>query len=216
MTDHTVAVVGRRERNALERRARIAMAAAELFAERGFAAVTTHEIAERADVADGTLFRYATSKGELLLMVYNEEFRAALAAGEERARSAPALVDAIEALVAPTLSMAHAHPENALVYMRELIFGNPAEKFRARGIELVMALQADIGQRLLDAARASGTEPEPDAARLAAISIFGALELTLARWSTGAHPGHDAARDLRGQITQITTGFLAGATAPPP
>lgn len=207
-------MMGRRERNALERRDRIFAAAAELFADRGFAAVTTHQIAERADVGDGTLFRYATSKGELLLMVYNEEFRAALEAGEERARAATDVVDALLALALPTMEMADDHPENALVYMRELIFGNPAEKYRAQGIALVMRLQAAVGQRLLDEVRASGNEPEPDAARLAASSVFGALQLILARWSTGAHAGHDAEQDLRGQIAQIVAGFRAGSSPP--
>ncbi|MGP3708967.1 helix-turn-helix domain-containing protein [Gordonia paraffinivorans] len=40
--------------------------------ERGFSAVTTQEVSARAGVAAGTLFRYAATKSELLLMVYNE------------------------------------------------------------------------------------------------------------------------------------------------
>lgn len=72
----------RRDRNMRDKRDRIFRAASELFAERGFAAVATQEISDRADVAAGTLFRYAASKSELLLMVYNEEFRAALEDGE--------------------------------------------------------------------------------------------------------------------------------------
>ena len=46
--------LGRRERNKLEKQTRIFDAAAELFAEKGYSAVTTQEIADRADVAGGT------------------------------------------------------------------------------------------------------------------------------------------------------------------
>ncbi len=67
--------VGRRERNKAEKQDRIFAAAANLFEERGFDAVTTAEIAEAADVGAGTLFRYAATKGELLLMVLNERLR---------------------------------------------------------------------------------------------------------------------------------------------
>lgn len=52
-----VAAASRRDRNMRDKRDRIFRAAAELFAERGFAAVTTQEVSDRADVAAGTLFR---------------------------------------------------------------------------------------------------------------------------------------------------------------
>ena len=64
-----VAAASRRDRNMRDKRDRIFRAAAELFAERGFAAVTTQEVSDRADVAAGTLFRYAATKSELLLMI---------------------------------------------------------------------------------------------------------------------------------------------------
>ena len=49
-----VAAASRRDRNMRDKRDRIFRAAAELFAERGFAAVTTQEVSDRADVAAGT------------------------------------------------------------------------------------------------------------------------------------------------------------------
>jgi AcrR family transcriptional regulator len=56
-------------------------AARELFAERGVSGVTTRQIAGRADVAIGTLYRYAATKAELLIMVQNEKFAAAIDGG---------------------------------------------------------------------------------------------------------------------------------------
>src|ERR1035437_7110529 len=76
---------GRRERSMDNKRMRIFEAAAALFNERGYDAVGTLEIAERADVAAGTVFRYASSKAELLLMVYNRELRDAIDVGARAA-----------------------------------------------------------------------------------------------------------------------------------
>ena len=69
---------GRRERAGEDKRERIMTAARELFAEHGVSAVTTRQIADRADVAIGTLYRYASTKAELLIMVQNEKFAAAI------------------------------------------------------------------------------------------------------------------------------------------
>jgi AcrR family transcriptional regulator len=57
----------RRERRAAARRTQILDAAARLFAEKGFHRTTTRDIAEAADVSEGTLYNYFESKEEMLL-----------------------------------------------------------------------------------------------------------------------------------------------------
>jgi AcrR family transcriptional regulator len=66
---------GRRERNKLEKRTRIVEAARDLFRSQGFANTTTQQIAEEADIGTGTLFLYAGSKEDLLIMVFKEEMK---------------------------------------------------------------------------------------------------------------------------------------------
>lgn len=51
------------------RRARLVEAARELADEGGYAAVTMHDVADRADVARATVYRYFTSKDHLLTEV---------------------------------------------------------------------------------------------------------------------------------------------------
>lgn len=64
--------VGLRERAKQLKMQRIMDAAQDLFRESAFDAVTTKQIAERAQVGEATLFRYVSSKKELLLLVYGD------------------------------------------------------------------------------------------------------------------------------------------------
>jgi len=57
----------RRERRIAYRRTLILEAAARLFAEKGFHRTTTRDIAEAADVSEGTLYNYFENKDELLM-----------------------------------------------------------------------------------------------------------------------------------------------------
>lgn len=64
---------GRRERNKLQKQARIVAAARGLFERQGFADTTTQQIAAAADIGTGTLFLYAKSKEDLLVLVFRDE-----------------------------------------------------------------------------------------------------------------------------------------------
>jgi AcrR family transcriptional regulator len=59
----------RHQRRVSNRRNQILDAAATLFAERGFHRATTRDIAEAADVSEGTLYNYFESKDALLLAI---------------------------------------------------------------------------------------------------------------------------------------------------
>jgi AcrR family transcriptional regulator len=61
----------RRERRVARRKAQILDAAAQVFAEKGFHRTTTRDIAEAADIAEGTIYNYFGSKDDLLLGLIN-------------------------------------------------------------------------------------------------------------------------------------------------
>jgi len=63
---------GRRQRRIVRRRREILAAAARVFAGKGFAKATTREIADEADVAEGTLYNYFGGKREMLLAMAEE------------------------------------------------------------------------------------------------------------------------------------------------
>ena len=78
-----------RERKQQRAREQIVAAAFELFAERGFAAVTVADIAERAEVGRTTFFRYFGDKQEV---VFSDE-RAIVEALTQRHRALPSVTD---------------------------------------------------------------------------------------------------------------------------
>lgn len=65
--------LGLRERGKQKRREAIKEAARAVFIERGYEVATTREIAQRAEVSLGTLFAYAPTKPELLVMIVNDD-----------------------------------------------------------------------------------------------------------------------------------------------
>ncbi|MBZ0286874.1 MAG: TetR/AcrR family transcriptional regulator; helix-turn-helix transcriptional regulator [Anaerolineae bacterium] len=69
----------RRQRRAAARRQQILDAAVRVFAEKGFQRATTKDIAEAADIAEGTIYNYFESKDQLL-----SEILARIGSFEER------------------------------------------------------------------------------------------------------------------------------------
>lgn len=63
---------GRRQRRIARRRREILEASARVFSEKGYANATTREIADEADLAEGTLYNYFGGKREILLAIAEE------------------------------------------------------------------------------------------------------------------------------------------------
>lgn len=188
---------GLRERNKREKRARILAAATRLFAERGYDAVTTQEIAAAADVGNGTLFRYAGSKAELLVLVMNERLRLATEAGIARAREGASPPDAILAMLAPIADEGRSHPENTVAYQRETLFGSGRERDVA--LERIAQLEVAIGEILRLHAERRGASPDVDLGEVAH-AIYGTVYMDLVRALTG----RARLADLPGRVRRST------------
>lgn len=127
MASDTPPQLGLRERKKQEAMARMLAAARDLMWDRGFDAVTTKEIAARADVGEATLFRYFPSKLDLFLMVYGEEFERVIDACAEQeadnhvtvSRDAEAYVDRILASYRMFADLYVRYPDLAFTYVKE-------------------------------------------------------------------------------------------------
>lgn len=137
-------VMGRRERNKQAKLERIIAAASELFSEHGVDDVTTQQIAEKADIGTGTLFLYAKTKGELLLLVQNAKYAEALRLGLDAAKKAANPVDAVMAIVRPVVECNRLQIDNGRTYLREMVFGDPREPHHAEALAIVAQTEAAL------------------------------------------------------------------------
>ncbi len=193
--------LGRRERGRQDKTRRILDAARTLFLERGVSGVTTQQIADRADVAVGTLFRYAATKAELLIMVQNERFAAAIDDGLVAVAAAPDDADAVPvvlALLGPVVRCVREHPENGRTYLHELVFGDPAEPHRHRGLALAQRLEDGVAAVLERHARVT-TVDAPVLARV----VTAVLHIGLTATVHQALTTEELLQDLSAQTTVV-------------
>lgn len=202
MTHGTPASAGRRSQNKREKRDRIVAAARHLFAENGYEAVATQQVSEAAGIGVGTLFRYAATKGELLLMVYNDEFAEAIDRGRVAAARAHGTEEAVWELARALVDGIAADPHTVAMYQRELLFGGAGEGHRDEGLMLVAAWQHAVAQHL---ARSVGVADDDERVVLAARTAFAALSLIASDVRRDARTPHQ----LRLQIAQIVAGLSA-------
>ncbi|GAB7036301.1 MULTISPECIES: TetR/AcrR family transcriptional regulator [Catenuloplanes] len=184
------APLGRRERNKQEKLDRIIAAAAALFAEHGVDEVTTQQIADAADIGTGTLFLYAKTKGELLLLVQNTHYAHALDRGIAAAETEPDVLDAITAVVAQVVACNRVQVDNGRTYLREMVFGDPTEPRHRAALTIVNRTEAAIATLLQRDPRI----PVADTATLAhVVSAVMFLELSVTA-NIGATPDALTAR----------------------
>jgi AcrR family transcriptional regulator len=187
--------VGRRERNKQEKLDRITAAARELFAERGVDEVTTQEIADKADIGAGTLFLYAKTKGELLLLVQNSSYADALAEGTSAAGSIPDVLDAVMAIVRPVVECNRKQIDNGRTYLREIVFGDPEEPHHRTALGLTVQTEQAIADVLQRDERSSAT----DAATLAHI-VSAIMFVSMAATINIAKPVDDVVQEIKTQV----------------
>lgn len=151
---------GLRDKAKIERLRRIRTAAEELFNERGYERTTTKEIAEAAEVGEATLFRYVTSKHELLLLVLGERMDKVIQAikneDTKRASTCASPADYVERIYAIFKSRAEFYatdPENVLNYLQYgLTAGSQLGAESIRQGDEIIALTKSV----LDQAREAG------------------------------------------------------------
>ncbi len=98
----------------------IVTAAAELFAEKGFSETTASEVAERAQVAQGTLFYHFKTKENILLEVFEGIMIRYQMGMEEAVSQTENGLDAIESLLRFQFAFVEENSRIFLVVLRDL------------------------------------------------------------------------------------------------
>src|SRR5215212_309489 len=151
--------VGLRARKKEQTRRAIAEAAGELFAERGFDAVTVAEVARAADVSEGTVFNYFPTKEDL---VYDqmEVFEAALI---DTVRERPPGESVLSAFRRVVLSRSRGLEEESrgeiIAKAARLIADSPALQARER--EIVARSTQSLADVIATEKRAAPTDIQP-------------------------------------------------------
>jgi AcrR family transcriptional regulator len=144
---------GLREAKKRRTRAAITTAAMELFAARGFDAVTVVEVAHAADVSEKTVFNYFPNKEDLVLSG-GEERRAALVAALRDRPPGSSLLEPFRAQTMALLDRVAHDPVDSIVAVPRLVMGSPTLRDRlfvgwereAAFLVPVIAQEAGVGE----------------------------------------------------------------------
>lgn len=186
---------GRRERNKQQKLDRITAAASALFADHGVDEVTTQQIADKADIGTGTLFLYAKTKGELLLLVQNAHYVAALEQGRAVADDTTDVLDAVIAIIAPIVRCNRTQIDNGRTYLREMVFGDPTEPHHAEALTMAARAEEAIAAVLRRDDRV-GTDEAATRARIVSAIMFLSMSASVnTAWSVD-----ELIQDIRTQI----------------
>lgn len=172
--------LGRRERGKLEKLERIREAAHRLFGQQGFVATTLRQIAAEADIGYGTLFLYAATKEDLLVLIFQAEVGHAVDQAFARMRKGP-LIDQVLHVFNALIAHHAADPALARVFVKELGF---VDDSRHGVAEFVSQLYVRLGA-VIDGAKARGEIAADVPSRLLAQNLFASCFQHLQMWLGG-------------------------------
>jgi AcrR family transcriptional regulator len=170
---------GRRERGKQEKLARIRAAARRLFARHGFERTTTREISAEADIGAGTLFLYAPTKEDLLVLIFEDSVGRTIDAAFASLTARP-LLDQVLQIFDGITSYVAADTGLARVFVKEIPFVADG----GRGVAHLMSQMNVRLSELVEVAKRRGEIDSEVPAKLLALNLFGSyfqyLQLGLA------------------------------------
>ena len=187
--------LGRRERNKQDKLDRITAAARELFTKYGVDDVTTQQIADKADIGTGTLFLYARTKGELLLLVQNSMYVHALAEGKAAAEGLAEPLDAVMAIVRPVVECNRTQIDNGRTYLREIVFGDPEEPYHREALVLTRQTEEAMAEVVQHDQRT-----DPSTAAVLAHILSAIMFVSMAASTNAARPIDEILEEIRAQV----------------
>jgi AcrR family transcriptional regulator len=194
---------------------RIVDSAVELAEGGGFEAVRLRDVAERSDVALGTLYKYFRSKEDLLLFALNEEIvrlEAGIAARLPAARTPLARV--VELFARATRGFAR-KPHFARAVLRAMATGDPDTALKIAGVQLritrliLAALRAAPPDLAAPLAASAGNARE----RAIGLTLQNVWFASLVGWSVGLHDERTVVAHVRAAAELILGSNRAAGSA---
>lgn len=192
---------GRRERNKREKRDRIVTAARSLFQKQGYANTTVQQISKGADIAAGTLFLYAKSKEDLLILVFTNEMMELIESAYREIDPDAPLLEQVGALFKRFVAYHARDVGVARELIREITFLSN----RDRAADIIAITQAIIDKLVAFADRAADRrELDPRIDRVVlANCLFSTYYQQLQTWLSGYVTRRQFERTLAAMLAQI-------------
>jgi len=178
--------MSRRQQKKAETRAAITEAARKLFAKHGYAATRTRDIAQAAGIATGTLFNYAKTKEDVVLMVWKARATALMESGLAALAAEADPVDGIVALFRPIFGFYAEDLELGRVFLQQAIYASPTDP------EMVALNEGFIARIALTLSPWAGLN-----AMHVSLNVFAAYHTVLTMLLGGRLDDRQAARMLR-------------------
>lgn len=189
----------RRERRVARRRGRILVAAAQVFAQEGFASATTRQIAEAADIAEGTLYNYFGSKREILLAIARESETPMVRALQEL--SGLEGRDAMVALFEKALDISEAQlPFTQTLVSEAWVDDDILQEFVIVRLQLIHGLLAALIAEQVQAGHFRPVDPDLGARLL--MGMFGGLIVPALR-GVAPLPSHEERRAIAQRVVGV-------------
>lgn len=202
---------GLRERNKREKLARIVAAARALFARNGFEGTTVQAVARQAEIGAGTLFLYAKTKEDLLVLVFKQELSRVV---EESFASLPRGRPLLEQFLHLYGAVTEHHARNMALgrpFAKEVMFVGAA---RRPEIAAFMGAWLKRIAAVVEAAQARGEIAASVDPRLLASASFGLYFNRLQSWVGGFTSRPRVETEVRQSLALLLTGLTPQNTKP--
>ena len=170
-------------RNA-EKYQRILDAAVAVFAEKGFFTSRISDIADRANVADGTVYLYFKNKEEILMTAINTAFDAFMRHARTELEKLPDPADRLRRLAFLHLDALGSNRNLAVVFQMEL---RQSTRFLSEFSHHHMIEYLTLARTAISDGQASGLFRREMPAKVAANCFFGALDEMVTSWVLNEH-----------------------------
>jgi TetR/AcrR family transcriptional regulator, fatty acid metabolism regulator protein len=188
------------------RRRTILEAAVRIFAEQGFAAARTRDIAAAAGVAEGTIYLYFGGKDDLLLTAFREKVDEFCSSVTSVLSSGQPFEERVARYVEFQFRSIEADPPLATVLLLE---SRLSPKFHGGAVRDVLRAYAASIEALLESGRAEGALRSTLDVPLARRMLVGALEEIELDWLLG-----DRVRPLAPLASEVAATFCRGIARP--
>lgn len=201
-----VAISPRRSSDADDRRTRIALAARDVFADKGYTAATMRDIAAAAEMHVPTMYQYVRSKDEILELVYSWTINHAIEGMEEVLGAAGSADELIDRIVARLHEVNEEMRRGTLVMNRETRSLSRAARDRVLGRYSQMVRR--IGEVIAQGQKQGVFRPMDP--QLAAVFIDALADVWVLRPFAVGHADESAYTD---ELMAFVRGALTSATA---